>query len=173
MPTPRWLPLAAGALVAACGPSLEPAPDFTLSDVNSSSARYGEDVSPRDYLGRVSAWYFGHATCGYCSSQFGYLDELQAELDGMEPPVAIDILGVNYAGYESGNETITSGRDLPWLQDTPQEDVIGRWGPAFRDLVVLDGDNDLLDVYNLTEHTLADPSNYAELKDLLVNAAAE
>lgn len=38
------------------------APDFALADVNPKSARTGEIVSPRDYLQRVSAWYFGHAT---------------------------------------------------------------------------------------------------------------
>ena len=37
-------------------------PDFTLVDVNPNSGRYQMDVSPRDYLGQRSAWYFGHAT---------------------------------------------------------------------------------------------------------------
>lgn len=37
-------------------------PDFGLLDVNPSSARYQDVVSPKDYLGKVSAWYFGHAT---------------------------------------------------------------------------------------------------------------
>lgn len=37
-------------------------PDFSLIDVNASSRRHGESVSPRDYLGKVSAWYFGHST---------------------------------------------------------------------------------------------------------------
>ena len=56
------------------GPSTEPEPpvgeqtgdgavaDFSLIDVNANSSRYGEAVSPRDYLGQVSAWYFGRAT---------------------------------------------------------------------------------------------------------------
>jgi hypothetical protein len=35
---------------------------FAVRDVNPNSSRYEEPVSPRDYLGRVSAWYFGHAT---------------------------------------------------------------------------------------------------------------
>jgi hypothetical protein len=39
-----------------------PKPDFSLADVNPNSATSGEQVSPRDYLGKVSAWYFGHAT---------------------------------------------------------------------------------------------------------------
>ena len=37
-------------------------PDFAVSDVNPNSPRNGEAVSPRDYSGQVSAWYFGHAT---------------------------------------------------------------------------------------------------------------
>jgi hypothetical protein len=37
-------------------------PDFTLQDVNPNSATYGDPVSPRDLLGKVSGWYFGHAT---------------------------------------------------------------------------------------------------------------
>ena len=38
------------------------APDFSLPDVNATSPRYDEMVSPRDYLQAVSGWYFGHAT---------------------------------------------------------------------------------------------------------------
>lgn len=37
-------------------------PDFSLTDVNPNSATYTQKVSPRDYLDKVSAWYFGHAT---------------------------------------------------------------------------------------------------------------
>ena len=38
------------------------APDFSLVDVNPNSALSGQAVSPRHYLGQISAWYFGHAT---------------------------------------------------------------------------------------------------------------
>jgi hypothetical protein len=37
-------------------------PDFSLPDLNPTSSRYGEAVSPRDYLEQVSGWYFIHAT---------------------------------------------------------------------------------------------------------------
>jgi len=37
-------------------------PDFGLLDVNPNSSTTGTLVSPRDHLGHVSAWYFGHAT---------------------------------------------------------------------------------------------------------------
>jgi hypothetical protein len=36
--------------------------DFSLEDANPVSPRYTEMVSPRDYLQRVSGWYFLHAT---------------------------------------------------------------------------------------------------------------
>lgn len=37
-------------------------PDFSLVDLNSMSPSAGQEVSPRDHLSRVSAWYFGHST---------------------------------------------------------------------------------------------------------------
>ncbi len=37
-------------------------PDFALPDVNPTSLTSGLEVSPRDYLQKVSGWYFGHAT---------------------------------------------------------------------------------------------------------------
>ena len=36
--------------------------DFELLDVNPTSSTYNQTVSPRDYLGQVSAWYFGQST---------------------------------------------------------------------------------------------------------------
>ena len=52
-------------LLAACGggssgPTV--APDFQLPDVNPTSLTFNTDVSPRDQLGGVSAYYFGSAT---------------------------------------------------------------------------------------------------------------
>ncbi|MCO6439259.1 MAG: hypothetical protein J5J06_19380 [Phycisphaerae bacterium] len=43
-------------------PAPDALPDFSLTDVNPASARTQQPVSPRDYLGQVSAWYFGHST---------------------------------------------------------------------------------------------------------------
>ncbi|HEX7881100.1 MAG TPA: hypothetical protein VF720_16940 [Candidatus Eisenbacteria bacterium] len=55
--------------IAACGDDDETnnpppegvVPDFALKDVNPASTTHNDDVSPRDYLGGVSAYYFGDA----------------------------------------------------------------------------------------------------------------
>ena len=39
----------------------QPVPDFKLFDANFNSIRGEEQVSPRDYLFQVSAYYFGEA----------------------------------------------------------------------------------------------------------------
>ena len=50
-----------------CGPvdesggTFSKAPKFSLLDVNESSPSFDEHVSPRDAIGRVTVWYFGHA----------------------------------------------------------------------------------------------------------------
>ena len=56
-------------LLVACGGGGSDGPadpvavaDFLLPDVNPTSDTFDQDVSPRDHLGRVSAWYFGSAT---------------------------------------------------------------------------------------------------------------
>jgi hypothetical protein len=66
------LPLLCAAVLAAgcsdddpaapAGPGPGQVPDFSLKDVNSTSATFDEAVSPRDHLEKMSAWYFGHAT---------------------------------------------------------------------------------------------------------------
>ena len=63
--------LVAGLLVGCGGSSSTPpgnvdvgtaAPDFALQDVNDASPTAAQTVSPRDFLAKVSAYYFGHAT---------------------------------------------------------------------------------------------------------------
>jgi len=60
----------AAAFLAGCGgddpvqplPQDAVAPDWHLEDVNPNSATAGQHVTVRSQLGKVSAWYFAHAT---------------------------------------------------------------------------------------------------------------
>jgi hypothetical protein len=92
---------------------------------------------------------------------------MKAELDTEGLPVEVAILGINAIGLEAGNPSITSGRTIPWLQDTLAENVWSTWAPTYRDVVILDTQNQKIDVYNVTVYNLADPANYATLKDKL------
>ncbi len=76
----------------------------------------------------------------------------------------VTIVGLNAAGFEAGNASMCAGRDLAWLQDTAQELVWASWGITYRDVIVLDENNEVVAIYNLTDNDLGDPSRFAELK---------
>lgn len=102
------------------------------------------------------------------------MNQMQGEIDAELGGVAgtkVQILGINETGLESGNAYITNGRTLPWLQDTAEQQVWKSWAVTFRDVIILDAENKPIAVYNVTTHGLADPANYAELKQILVDAA--
>ncbi len=40
----------------------EPVADFSLIDTNPTSDTYQQPVSPSDFAGQISGWYFGHST---------------------------------------------------------------------------------------------------------------
>ena len=150
-------------------------PDFSLPDVNTTSSTFAADVSPRDLNGNISVYYFGLATCTYCSAQFGHLDALQEDLDANYPDLGVEIVGINLAGRDSGNTSITAGVDLPWLQDEDSDadgnsDVWNDWGAQLRDVMIVDDQNRLVETINLTLNDLAETSNYDSLKAKIVGA---
>ncbi len=169
---------AAVGILAAEGES-GPMPDFVLMDKNPTSTTFQQQVSPRDYLESISAWYLGAAFCGYCVSQYSYLDQMQNELRQTYPLLEIELIGINEPNQEAGNANATSGRDIPWLQDTDADgngfpDIsVELWGMSFRDVVVLNGANEKIGRMNLNQDDLADSGNYDSLKELLIEAAME
>jgi len=80
-------------------------------------------------------------------------------------------LGINEIDKASGNDSITDGRSLPWLQDTGAVAVTSAWQHNLRDVVILNTRNERVAVYGLTENSLGDPSNYETLKQLFLDAA--
>lgn len=91
--------------------------------------------------------------------------ELAAEVPG-----AIEIVGVNAAGQESGNALMVDGRALPWLQDTDAVNAWAAWQVTWRDVIIVGAASERRGVYNLTEHDLNVPASYAALKQLLLDA---
>jgi hypothetical protein len=70
-----------------------------------------------------------------------------------------------------------NGRDIPLLQDVDANsnsvsDVwYDLWQITYRDVIVLDSDNEVVEVYNLTTHDLANSTNYNFLRDTILTAA--
>lgn len=96
---------------------------------------------------------------------------MQKDVDTVATARPIRIFGVNEAGQEAGNDITCVGRTIPWLQDLPRTNVWHLWQVTWRDVIVLDADNRVIQVYNLTDHDLADPANYATLRGILIGAA--
>lgn len=147
------------------------AADFQLIDTNGQSPSFSSELSPRDELHKVSAWYFGGSDLSTTRQQFDYLEQLQQALDQQRGPfdLPVRIFGCNAIGQEGQSGDITSGRTLPWLQDTPEQSVIARkWGPKPHDVVLLDEANNYVGSYNLASHDLGQPGNFARLFDRLV-----
>lgn len=83
----------------------------------------------------------------------------------------IEIVGINSIDEKGFNSEITAISSLPWLQDTTNANVWTDWQVEWRDLRILDAENHLVSVYNLTTHDLSLPQNLATVKELLVNTA--
>ena len=107
---------------------------------------------------------------------------LQDELEKEYPDLGISIVGVNETGFGgcvpeqedwecSGNALMCLDRDLPWLQDQVEVAAWDSWGAAYRDVMILDSDNRLFAIFNVTAHNLSLPAEYEGLKTLLLAAA--
>jgi len=99
---------------------------------------------------------------------------MQNDLNTNYPDLDIQILGINAVGRESGNASVTSGRDIPWLQDvTPDSgsNVWTSWGIGYRDVVILDTANVAIGAVSLTTYDLRDPAVYDALKEIFLDTA--
>ena len=45
------------------------------------------------------------------------------------------------------------------------------WNVTYRDVIVVNGENEIVEVYNLTNYDLANPANYGHLRQTLVDTA--
>lgn len=147
-------------------------PDFQALDVNPSSPTHQTPVSPRQHQERISAWFFGRATDPYHQAQFQLLNALQADpaLAGLLREVVI--LGVNAMGHESGNASMCTGCEIPWLQDAPGQSGYAAWQAQEGELVILDAENRIAAILDLLTNDLAVEANYDRLRSLLIHLAS-
>ena len=89
---------------------------------------------------------------------------MQLELDAEGLTTPIKLLAINEDGYESSLPGMASLGDIPLLQDTEEAQVWTSWEANYRDVIIVDTDGVQVGVYNLTQNTLSNEGNYAELK---------
>ena len=110
------------------------------------------------------------------------MDTLQAELRDEYPILEIQIVGLNEFGENppGANDLMTANKTIPWLQDVDSNanlvsDVwYDSWNVTYRDVIILDGQNEIVEVYNLTPpegFDLGVAANYAALRGKLLDAA--
>ncbi len=100
---------------------------------------------------------------------------MQAEINAIDPPMPVRLLGVNEVGFEEDNEDMCFQRDLAWLQDTEADNVWAMWGSERWDVFILDDEGLLVEIYDvsLENNQLGDPANYNELMRILLELAGE
>jgi hypothetical protein len=103
-------------------------------------------------------------------------------LQASYPILDIQIVGINEFGQDppGANELMIADRTTPWLQDVDSNanqvsDVwYDLWDVTYRDVIILNGQNEMVEVFNLTPpegFDLGVAENYAALHDKLVDAA--
>lgn len=107
---------------------------------------------------------------------------MQGELSSEYPDKPITIIGVNEVGHESGNALMSEGRSVALLQDVDANnngvsDVwYDQWDITYRDVRILNQENELVGAVNLTPPAgfdLSENANYEALKQILVDVAHE
>ena len=56
------------------------------------------------------------------------------------------------------------------VQDNETDQIWQSWGGNWRDVVILDANNQIVAQYNLTEYNLSNSANYDALKTMLLEA---
>ena len=94
-----------------------------------------------------------------------------AEVNATLPDWHVEGLGVNLLGQEASSGLVNAFSHLAWLHDNPAASLWSRWQVTYRDVFILGARNQLLGIYNLTQHDLGLPDNRAAFRQMLVQAA--
>ena len=109
---------------------------------------------------------------------------MQDELETEYPQYDIQILAINQIGNGSGAALVGSLGDLPMVEDNSSDDIWNTWhamapnpsthsGAPWRDVHILNSQNEIVYTYSLTLNNLSNPQNFATLKQMFVDAATQ
>ena len=96
---------------------------------------------------------------------------MQAQLENNHPNLDIEIFAINMIGTGAGAGSLSSNINLPMVQDSSTLGIWNDWGAAWRDVFILNENNELVMVYNLTQNNLGNTSNYNTLMSHFIDIA--
>lgn len=96
---------------------------------------------------------------------------MQQRFDALTPPAPIQVVVVNEYGAEAGTAGVLRDRTLPFVQDNPTARVHELWGATRYQLWLVDGTGRRLEVINLSQMPLTDPSNATQVQNRLLALA--
>ena len=74
-------------------------------------------------------------------------------------------------GTSSGTSVFTVALNLPMVQDDSALGIWSDWGAIWRDVYILNENNELVLVYNLTQNSLFNSNNYDTLMQHFIDTA--
>ena len=86
------------------------------------------------------------------------------------PEFEFQLLAINERGHSSDIPIAVEGRELPLLQDDNRSLAWDNWGATWRDVMVLDAENEIIGIINLTDKSLGETENRTALETLLLEA---
>jgi hypothetical protein len=99
---------------------------------------------------------------------------MQDDFDADYPQLDIQILSIDKMNVNgAGAASYSVDKDLPMVADNSSDDIWNSWGGSWRDVVILDANNEIYSIYNLTTYNLGVTSNYDDLKQLFIDAASQ
>ncbi len=112
-----------------CGFSDDPAPDFTLTDENPTSATYGQPITLSDLQGKAVFVMFIRSSCGHCQSMATYINAYMIQYAAAWGDDVAIVL-VNMVGYEADLAEFCALHDLPTVQDDAAASVADAFGAS-------------------------------------------
>ena len=99
---------------------------------------------------------------------------MQDDLNADYPQLGIQILSIDKMNVNgAGTASYSVDKDLPMVADNSTDDIWNSWGGSWRDVVILDANNEIYATYNLTTFSLSVSANYDDLKQLFIDAATQ
>ena len=97
---------------------------------------------------------------------------MQTEINSTHPNLDIELFAINMIGTGAGTSYFSTSLNLPMVQDSSSLEIWDDWGALWRDVFILNENNELVLTYNLTQNNLSNSSNYNTLMQYFVDTAS-